>query len=99
MKARLLGLLVFIIYRTLSATWRIRFEEPEALKARLAAREPVIFAHWHGDELALVKFVKRYRVATLISTSKDGEIMQTVIRLLGALTSRGSSTRGGVGWL
>lgn len=35
----------------------------------------------------------------MISTSKDGELMNTVYRLLGGTTSRGSSTRGSVGAL
>ncbi len=53
-------------------------------------------AHWHGDELALVQLSPRYRLATITSTSKDGALMNTVLRLLGAKTSRGSSTRGAV---
>lgn len=32
----------------------------------------------------------------MISTSKDGELMARLVRLLGGKTSRGSSTRGGV---
>ena len=32
----------------------------------------------------------------MVSTSKDGELMARVIHLMGARTSRGSSTRGGV---
>ncbi len=40
-----------------------------------------------------------YRIATMISTSKDGELMDFVIRRLGGATSRGSSTRGGIGAL
>jgi lysophospholipid acyltransferase (LPLAT)-like uncharacterized protein len=56
----------------------------------------MVYAHWHGDELAILYLLKPYRAAAMISTSKDGELMDTVVRLLGARTSRGSSTRGGV---
>ena len=52
-------------------------------------------AHWHGDELGLIHLAPRYRLATITSTSKDGEMMNTVLHMLGAKTSRGSSTRGG----
>src|SRR5690606_18737721 len=51
---------------------------------------------WHGDELAVLHLVKRYRLATMTSTSKDGAIIDYVIRKLGGDTSRGSSTRGAV---
>lgn len=55
-----------------------------------------MLSHWHGDELALLSIVKRYRIATIASQSRDGELMATVLKWLGAKTSRGSSTRGGV---
>lgn len=57
---------------------------------------PVIFAHWHGDELAIIPLVKTYSIATMTSTSKDGQLVDSVIRRLGGKTSRGSSTRGAV---
>ena len=53
-------------------------------------------AHWHGDELALIQLAPHYKLATITSTSKDGELMNSVLWMLGARTSRGSSTRGGV---
>ncbi len=59
----------------------------------------MIFAHWHGDELVLASQIRHYRVATMTSTSKDGQIMDTVVKLIGGKTSRGSATRGGVGAL
>lgn len=55
----------------------------------------MMLAHWHGDELALIHLAPRYRLATITSTSKDGELVNSVLRLLGVKTSRGSSTRGG----
>lgn len=70
-------------------------EEPDSLKKNLQKKIPVVFAHFHGDELVLVSLVSRYKIATITSTSKDGEMMTAVIRLLGGKTSRGSSTRGG----
>ena len=66
------------------------------MKAALLERSPLILAHWHGDELVLVNLIGKYRIATIASTSKDGEMMNTVIRLFGGVTSRGSSTRGAV---
>ena len=88
--------LVFIYYKVWSWTWRLKIHEPEDMKARLKNKETVILAHWHGDELVLLGLIGYYRVATMTSTSKDGEIMNTLVHLVGGLTSRGSATRGGV---
>lgn len=91
-----LAFIVFVIYRTLSFTWRVRLIEPPSLTDSVEKKKPVVLAHWHGDELALLVLMRRYRVATIASTSKDGEMMNTVLLLMGAKTSRGSSTRGAV---
>lgn len=92
----ILPLIVYVFYRTLTATWRVRIIEPNSLKTALENRTPVVLAHWHGDELALISIVKRYRIATIASQSKDGELMAKVLGWLGAKTSRGSSSRGAV---
>ncbi|QLY25498.1 lysophospholipid acyltransferase family protein [Bdellovibrio sp. KM01] len=92
----ILPIIVFVFYRTLSWTWRVRLFEPESLKSSLENKNPVVLAHWHGDELALLSIVKRYRIATIASQSKDGELMATVLKWMGAKTSRGSSSRGSV---
>jgi len=96
MKSYLLGFLVWVLYRSLSWTWRVTLIEPPVVHQRWRDHQSMIFAHWHGQELALIHLVGHYRVATIASTSKDGEIMNTALRLFGAKTSRGSSTRGGV---
>lgn len=93
------GFIIWLIYRTLSLTWRIRVVEPQPLADGLKNGTPLIFAHWHGDELALLYLIGKYRVATIASQSKDGEMMNTVLRLQGATSTRGSSTRGAVGAL
>lgn len=91
-----LGFIVWLFFKSLSMTWRVVVDEPESMKKSLQNKEPLIFAHWHGDEVALIYLVGRYRIATITSTSKDGEMMNTVIRLLGGATTRGSSTRGAI---
>ncbi len=92
----ILPYIVWIFYRTLSATWRVRLYEPPEMQEMLANNSSFILAHFHGDELALIHLARRYRIATIASQSKDGELMSKVLHLLGARTSRGSSTRGGV---
>ncbi len=99
LKGLVLGFLVWIIYKIISITWRVKIFEPTSLKSELEQNKSVVLAHFHGDELVLISLVKKYRIATMTSTSKDGEIMNTALKLLGAKTSRGSSTRGGIGAL
>lgn len=91
--------IVYLFYRLWSSTWRVQCVEPESLKAAKERGERLIFAHWHGDELKIVPLVSKYRIATMTSTSKDGQLIDFAIRKLGGATSRGSSTRGGVGAL
>jgi lysophospholipid acyltransferase (LPLAT)-like uncharacterized protein len=95
----LLGFLAWFILRSLIATWKMRIFEPESMQDSLKKKESLILAHWHGDELALIYLFTKYPIATITSTSKDGEIMDLVVRWLGGKTSRGSSTRGAVGAL
>lgn len=90
---------VWWIYRLLIATWKINIHEPPELKALIADKKSFILAHWHGDELGLLMLVRRYGLATMISTSKDGELINHMVQKLGGVTARGSSSRGGVGAL
>ena len=92
----LLSRLAWLFYRALSWTWRIHLIEDPDLVRRRQAREPALLAHWHGDELALLHLVSHFNLATMTSTSKDGQIIDLVIHRLGGVTSKGSSTRGAV---
>lgn len=87
---------IYWFYRLWSSTWRVQIIEPLPMQEALKNKTPFILAHWHGDELALLKLSSRYSIATMTSTSKDGELMNYVLQKQGAKTSRGSSTRGGV---
>jgi lysophospholipid acyltransferase (LPLAT)-like uncharacterized protein len=69
------------------------------MKKAMAEKNPFLMAHWHGDEIALLHLTARYQIATMTSQSKDGQMMDVILRLLGAKTTFGSSTRGGVGGL
>lgn len=94
-RRHILPLTLFFVYSSLRWTWRIRVIESDSLQRALRENRSMVYAHWHGDELGILYLLKRYRAAAMISTSKDGELMDQVVRLFGARTSRGSSTRGG----
>ncbi|HLS05010.1 MAG TPA: lysophospholipid acyltransferase family protein [Wenzhouxiangella sp.] len=87
--------LVYAVYRSWSATWRLRRHEPECMQARLEKGQPFIAAMWHGDELGLVCFGRFYHLAAMASLSRDGELMNYVLQKFGFATARGSSSRGG----
>lgn len=98
-KQKILGFTAWALFRLMAMTWRIQVIMPDSMQAALEARKTILFAHWHGDELVLFHFIGKYRVATMASSSKDGEIMNTAVRLIGGKTTRGSSTRGGISGL
>lgn len=91
-----LSLVAWTLYQLFYLTWRVRIIEPPELKRDLASKTPFILAHWHGDEAPLFSTARRYHLATIASTSVDGEMMNSMLFLNGARTSRGSSTRGAV---
>jgi len=56
----------------------------------------VIYALWHGRMFVLIYFYRRMRIDVLISQHSDGELVTRVVKGLGYLPVRGSSTRGGL---
>jgi lysophospholipid acyltransferase (LPLAT)-like uncharacterized protein len=99
LRSYFLPALIWLAYQPLRLSWRLRVIEPEPFKAALASGRPLVLAHWHGDELGVIYLLKRYRASAMTSTSKDGELINGVLRMMGVKTARGSSTRGGVGAL
>ena len=101
-----LGHLAYWVYRIYSSTFRYRFhgEDPAELEQSLAdldRREPdpdhcYICAFWHQDELALLPYFGNRNIVAMVSDSKDGTIMATALERFGYLTTRGSSSKGGV---
>jgi lysophospholipid acyltransferase (LPLAT)-like uncharacterized protein len=86
--------LIAVFYWLWSRTWRLRILEDSAFIDE-KSKNPVAFAHWHGDEMVVLCLGPQYRCAAMTSTSSDGELMTRVLRLFGFGISRGSSTRGG----
>lgn len=95
LKSFILAALVWLIYQALRWTWRIHLIEPDRMQEALKQRENILLAHWHGDELALLFLIKRYRVCTMVSLSEDGQIMARFLKWLGGTIVRGSSSRQG----
>lgn len=60
---------------------------------------PVILAHWHGDDLALLPTLPHLKADILVSHSRDGSALSRAIEVLGHQAVRGSSSKGGAGAL
>jgi lysophospholipid acyltransferase (LPLAT)-like uncharacterized protein len=99
LRKHVLPFIVEMFYRLWTFTWRLERHESFGFQEFLKSDKPVIFAIWHTHELGLIHFGRAYKAAAITSTSKDGELMDRVLRGLGYETSRGSSTRGGVSGL
>ena len=99
LKQKILGTVAGAVYSLLSSTWRYRVHfldnAPPVDFRRKNLDQSHIFAHWHGDELALIGLCKHSKVLTFSSESKDGTIMATALKVMGFHVIRGSSTRGG----
>jgi len=80
----------------------IRFDDGGRLRVITDAADtgrPVMLAIWHAELFALTGYGMRFldgRLATVVSESRDGEIIAQVLERIGYGTARGSSTRGGL---
>ena len=99
LRTRVLPFAIFLIYSAFKLTWRIRVVESQSFQAALKDNRAMVFAHWHGDIPSILYLLKRYRAAAIISQSKDGDLVDSVARMLGGRTARGSSHRGGAAGL
>lgn len=87
--------------------WAARFLKLTALWVRprimgfpnLAETGPVILAHWHREDLAMLPHFGFTRARILVSGSRDGSILNLAVPVLGYSTCRGSSSRGALGGL
>jgi lysophospholipid acyltransferase (LPLAT)-like uncharacterized protein len=84
-----------LVLRALGATWRIERQDAPEYTAAFARGERFLYAFWHCTLLPLTFARRGEGIAVLVSQHRDGELMLRVIRHLGYVGARGSSTRGG----
>ena len=91
------GLLLRLLLRAISATWRYRETIPEELRPLLGGGAPVIVAFWHGKMLPVWYRFRGRGLSALVSESRDGELLAGYLeRSLGYReVIRGSSSKGG----
>ncbi|HMW59084.1 MAG TPA: DUF374 domain-containing protein [Leptospiraceae bacterium] len=59
------------------------------------ANKPWIFAIWHTNVLYSPYLLRDLNTAVMISASRDGEFIESVVRQFGNTSIRGSTSRGG----
>ncbi len=87
---------IWIVYRLLFLTWRIRIVDNPKMIARLKNKQSFCIALWHGEFVAMAHIAQYYKVATILSDSRDGDLVANVITKLGGKSARGSSRKKGV---
>jgi lysophospholipid acyltransferase (LPLAT)-like uncharacterized protein len=100
-RQKLLAALIYLLVRSVSATWRCHAEDQSGL-IQSAQNRPVIFGLWH-NRLALSMMIWGYvrkkqpaaKLVALISASQDGGILSRVLGHFGVQAVRGSSSRRG----
>jgi lysophospholipid acyltransferase (LPLAT)-like uncharacterized protein len=100
-KQRLFALLIYGLARLLTSTMRFRWERDIGLLSQQG--RPYIFCVWHNRlPLSLMmyrRFVETanapFRLAALVSASRDGALMTKVLERFNVEPARGSSSRRG----
>ncbi len=67
----------------------------EGVRHKINCGEKIIAALWHQDILLAPYAYRHYRILTLASRSRDGELIARIIERLGFEVVRGSSSKGG----
>lgn len=86
---------IHTVYRALCASWRFDEHNRQWLDDLDAMGERLVFCLWHDEMLPLIYMQKQLDIVTVVSPSRDGELLADVLRRQGLRTVRGSSTRGG----
>jgi lysophospholipid acyltransferase (LPLAT)-like uncharacterized protein len=89
----LLATLVFIIVRTMMATYRFRFQGVSK-RANPVDCPSYILAIWHQNLFAGILAQTGRRHVVIVSRSRDGDPVSFLCQRLGHLVSRGSSKKG-----
>ncbi len=88
----------FLFIRIVGATLRYRFiPEPGCLAEEHGPVSPSIWCFWHRSVLPAAYRFRNQGLAVMTSRSFDGEYIARIIRKLGFVAVRGSSSRGAVG--
>ena len=87
---------VYWLYRSWCATLRYTEINRAAIENTTRLGKPVVLSLWHDELFPLIYLKRDLHIITVVSRSKDGDILSWVLRGMGLETARGSSSRGGL---
>lgn len=80
-----------LFYKLYNLTLRKKIIFSEDFKNYLKTERPVLLAFWHEDVNNLLYISWKFKTMTMVSDSKDGQLVAQLIEALGSVTARGSS--------
>jgi len=86
----LIWLLTFI-YKIYLCTIRKKVVFSDEFSEYLKTNRPVLLAFFHQDVNTMLYISWKYKTMTMVSDSKDGQLVAQVVEALGSVTARGSS--------
>jgi len=87
---------VWLLARIVLASLRLRVRGLDNVEAAGSGGRPVLYAFWHGRQLALLRANPTRRLTVMTRLSRDGEMQARVMGRFGIEVVRGSSSRGGL---
>ena len=94
---KILMWVLYVVCRLLSSTWRIRFVGMDRRRMTVGASPTGSFliGIFHENVITGLLSHENHQICNMVSQSKDGEIVDFIVRKYGLTTVRGSSSRGG----
>lgn len=90
------ALIIWLAAYILLATIRMNVLHQERLTEARRAGKPILYAFWHGRQIALFKANPERRLAVMASLSRDGAVQAQICKRFGIWSVRGSSSRRGL---
>jgi lysophospholipid acyltransferase (LPLAT)-like uncharacterized protein len=93
----LLTSIIFYLLDLYTKTLRVRFEGAEKIQKHLESGGRIIISSWHQRFFGgfFLPRIFRWSPCIMISQSRDGDFISKVVRHIGWIPVRGSSSRGG----
>ena len=79
----------YYLYQAVCATLRFHERRREAVDSLDAAGERMVFCLWHDELFPLMRVRRDLDIVTVVSPSRDGELLARVLEKLGLRTVRG----------
>jgi lysophospholipid acyltransferase (LPLAT)-like uncharacterized protein len=87
---------VYMASRVIGTTWRYRLDDPHGLRPGSGLSNGTIYCFWHEHLLPGFHRFRHHELIALISPSRDGERLSSVLQRWGYTLIRGSSSRKGL---